>query len=94
MESERICELLSTLNFDDVDLSNNKKLPLKFFWDFIFMSVIFWAYPQFYKGTYSMSQREGVPVTIFVFIFLITWFLSVALMIGEAKDFKSFECLI
>jgi len=44
----RMCELLSTLNFDDVDLSNNKKLPLKFFWDFIFMSVIFWVYPQFY----------------------------------------------
>ena len=41
-----------------------------------------------------MSQREGVAVMIFVFIFLITWFLSVALMIGEAKDFKSFECLI
>jgi hypothetical protein len=40
-----------------------------------------------------MSQREGVPVMIFVFIFLITWFLSVALMIREAKDFKSFECL-
>ena len=44
----RMCELLSTLNFDDVDLSNNEKLPLKFFCDFIFMSVIFWVYPQFY----------------------------------------------
>ena len=41
----RMCELLSTLNFDDADLSNNKKSPLKFFWDFIFMSVIFWVYP-------------------------------------------------
>ena len=41
-----------------------------------------------------MSQREGVPVMIFVFIFLITWFLPVALMIGEAKDFNSFKCLI
>jgi len=41
-----------------------------------------------------MSQREGVAVMTFDFIFLITWFLSVALMIGEAKDSKSFECLL